>query len=482
MLEDKDLVSIQQARILAENAAHAQAKLALFEQKKLNQIITAITSALLPHLDYLAKLSHEETDFGAIEDKKIKNKFATKNVLDAILPIHCVGVIDEDEKNKIAKIGVPIGVIAAFCPVTSPVSTTIYKTLIAIKAGNAIVFSLHPRAKKSMQAVLDIIIKAAVDAGLPEGAISYLTVIDKKGAFELMNCPAVKLIMITGIPNLREAAKQSGKLLIYGGAANSLVFIERSANIKKAVQDIIQSKNFDFGIATSAEQSVVVDTQIASEVEAEFKRNGAYFLSQEECDVLEKIFFHVDGRPKKDAIGKSPQYLAKRGGFTIPENTKLLIAKLAHVSRTSMFSKELLAPVIAYYLEDDWQHACEKCLELLIVERNAHALVIHSNDVNIIKEFALKKPVGRLLVNTSSTFGCIGMTTNLFPALTLGSMTIGAGIANDNISPMNLVYTRMVGYETIAMPQTAQTQNVSAESNAQQIQHIVHDILEQFFR
>ena len=192
-------------------------------------------------------------------------------------------MIDEDEKNKIAKIGVAIGVIAAFCPVTSPVSTTIYKTLIAIKAGNAIVFSLHPRAKKSMQAVLDIMIKAAVDAGLPEGAISYLTVIDKKGAFELMNCPAVKLIMITGIPNLREAAKQSGKLLIYGGAANSLVFIERSANIKKAVQDIIQSKNFDFGIATSAEQSVVVDTQIASEVEAEFKRNGAYFLSQEEC-------------------------------------------------------------------------------------------------------------------------------------------------------------------------------------------------------
>lgn len=478
MVADKDLVSIQQARILAENAAYSQAKLTLFEQKKLDKIIIAIANALLPHLDHLAQLSHEETDFGSTEDKKIKNKFATKNVLDAILPMRCVGLIDEDEKNKINNIGVPIGVIAAFCPVTSPVSTTIYKTLIAIKAGNAIVFSLHPRAKKAMQTVLDIMIKAAVDAGLPEGAISYLTVIDKKGSFELMNCPAVKVVMITGVPNLCEVAKQSGKLLIYGGAANSLVFIERTANIKKAVQYIIQSKNFDFGIVTSVEQSVVVDALIAPEVEAEFKHHGAYFVSQEECKVLEKIFFHVDGRPKKDAIGKSPQYLAKRAGFSIPADTKLLIVKLAHVSRSNMFSKELLAPVLAYYIEDDWRHACEKCLELLIAEKNSHTLVIHSNDEAIITEFALKKPVGRLLVNTSSTFGCIGMTTNLFPALTLGSMTIGAGIATDNVSPMNLVYTRRVGYETKASPQTAPAPSILSESNAQQFQHIIHKILE----
>lgn len=482
MLADKDLVSIQQARILAENAGYAQAKLALFEQNKLDKIIIAIASALLPHLDHLAQLSHEETDFGSSKDKKIKNVFATKNVLEAILPMHCVGLIAEDKQNKIVKIGVPIGVIAAFCPVTSPVSTTIYKTLIAIKAGNAIIFSLHPRAKKSMQAVLDIMIKAAENAGLPEGAIAYLSVTDKKGSYELMNCPTVKMVMITGVPNLQEAAKQSGKLLIYGGAANSLVFIERTANIKAAVHNIIQSKNFDFGIVTSAEQSVVVDAQIAAEVEAEFKQCGAYFLSQKECETLEKIFFHVDGRPKKDAIGKSPQYLAKRAGFSIPDETKLLIAKLDHVSQSSMFSKELLAPVLAFYIEDDWQHACEKCLELLIIERNAHALVIHSNDEAIIREFALKKPVGRLLVNTSSTFGCIGMTTNLFPALTLGSMTIGAGIATDNISPMNLVYTRMVGCETNTPPLTAPNSTDFGESNLPQLQNIIQSILEQFFR
>lgn len=448
MIADKDLISIQQARILAENANEAKKKLAQLTQDELDKIIQAVITDLLPHLDYLATLSYEETDFGTANDKKIKNRFVCEEFYHAIRPLRCVGIIEEDKAQGIVKIGVPMGIIAAFCPVTSPVSTTIYKALLAIKSGNAIIFSPHPRATKSIITALDIVIKAAEQAGLPIGTISYLKTIDKRGSIELMNHPAISLIMMTGVPNLLPYAKEGGKPLIYGGAGNSPTFIERTADINQAVIDIIQSKSFDHGIMASAEQSIVVDACIEKAVEDAFKQHGAYFMSADECDQLAKIFFHMDGRPKKDAVGKSAQNLAQRAGFSIPTNTKVLIAKRTHVSNLDLFSKELLAPALAFYVEDDWQHACEKCIELLITERNAHTLVIHSKDESVIQQFAIKKPVGRLLVNTPATFGGMGLTTHLFPAMTLGSVTTGSGITADNVSPMNLVYTRTVGYGT----------------------------------
>ena len=446
MIVDKDLISIQHARILAENAFEAQKKLATFSQEQLDKIVERVACEVEKHAQSLAILSYEETDFGRWQDKCYKNRFACAEVSKQLKSMRCVGVINEDTQNGITDIGVPVGVIVALCPVTSPVSTTIYKTLLALKTGNAIIFAPHPRAIRSISAVLNIMIQVAQDCGMPEGCLSYLNTVSKSGTLELMNHKACSLIMITEVPSMFQAAHCVGKPIIYGGTGNGPAFIERTANIEQAVKDIIQSKTFDYGIASSAEQSIVVDAPVAKDVKAALLRSGAYFMSEEESLKLAELFFYPDGKRKKDMVGKSAFVLARRAGFDVPENTPLLVAERSHVSEMDIYSRELLSPVLALYVEDDWMHACEKCIELLLNERKAHTLVVHSNDKDVVHQFAMKKPVGRLLVNTPATFGSMGASTNLFPALTLGSGAAGYGITTDNVSPMNLIYIRKVGY------------------------------------
>ncbi|GBU09387.1 acetaldehyde dehydrogenase [Gammaproteobacteria bacterium] len=446
MIADNDLISIQQARILAENAFNAQKKLSSFTQEQLDKIVECVASELENKLEFLAKLSCDETDFGRWQDKYFKNNFVCTTIREQLQGLHCVGVIKEDQHKRTVDIGVPVGVIIALCPVTSPVSTTIYKTLIALKSGNAIIFSPHPRAIKSISSVLDIMIRTAQEHGLPEGCLSYLKSVTKSGTLELINHPVTSLVMITGVPSMYKAASCSGKPIIYGGTGNGPAFIERSANITQAVQDILQSKTFDYGIAPSAEHCVVIDACIDKEVKSSFKDNGAYFMTEAESIMLAERLFYADGKGRKDMVGKPASVLAQRAGFTVPEHTRLLIAERSHVLDTDIYVKELLSPVLAYYVEDDWMHACEKCIELLLHERNGHTLTIHSHNEEIIRLFALKKPVGRLLVNTPAAFGGIGATTNLFPALTLGSGSAGFGLTADNVSPLNLIYIRKVGY------------------------------------
>lgn len=446
MIADKDLLSIQQARILAENALEAQKKLAAFPQEKLDIIVERVAEEALKHAEALAVMSYEETDYGKWQDKCFKNRFACTTVRDRLRGMRCVGIIGRDDEKRIMDIGVPVGVITAVCPVTSPVSTTIYKTLIAIKSGNAIIFSPHPRAAKSMTRVLDIMIKAAEDAGLPQGALSYLSTVSKSGTLELMNHPATSLVLATGVPGLYQAARCGGKPTIYGGRGNGPAFIERTADIDQAVRDIIRSKTFDNGIAPSAEQSVVIDACVAEEVKAAFVRHGGYFMNDEESLKIAALFFHPDGRRKKDMAGLNAATLARRAGISAPANVALLMAARKYVSDADPYSRGFLAPVLAFYIEDDWMNACEKCIELLLYERKAHTLVIHSSDEEVIRQFALKKPVARMLVNTPAALGGMGVTTNLFPAMTLGSGSAGHGITADNVSPLNLIYTRRVGY------------------------------------
>lgn len=243
-----------------------------------------------------------------------------------------------------------------------------------------------------------------------------------------------------------DAAYQSGKPVIYGGTGNGPAFIERTADIRRAVSDIIASKTFDNGVVSAAEQSIVVDSCIAGEVRQELIANGAYFMSEEEADRLGAMFYYPDGSSNSELVGKSAGELAKRAGFAVPKGTRVLISQQKYVSENNPYSREKLCPVLAYYIEDDWMHACEKCIELLLSERHGHTLVIHSKDPEVIRQFALKKPVGRMLVNTPATFGSMGATTNLFPAMTLGSGSAGKGITSDNVSPMNLIYIRKVGY------------------------------------
>jgi acetaldehyde dehydrogenase (acetylating) len=490
---DNDLLSIQESRILAENAKEAQKQLATFPQEKLDEIVERMAEEIRKYTCELAMMSRDETDYGKWQDKYIKNRFASEYLPARLRGMRCVGIINEDQKSKTMDIGVPRGVIIALCPATSPVSTTIYKTLIAIKSGNAIIFSPHPRAKKTICKTLDIMIRAAEGYGLPAGALAYLHTVTPAGAIELMNHKATSLIMNTGVPGMLRAAYNSGKPVIYGGNGNGPAFIERTADIKQAVTDIIASKTFDNGIVSAAEQSVVVDSCIAADVKREMINNGAYFMTEEESRKLGLLFFRSDGSADSEMVGKSAQELAGRAGFCVPDSTTVLISEQKYVSETNPYSKEKLGPVLAYYIEDDWMHACEKCIELLLSERHGHTLVIHSKDEDVIRQFALKKPVGRVLVNTPASFGSLGATTNLFPALTLGSGSAGEGMTSDNVSPMNLIYVRKVGYGVRKVEEigsgvltegktsrldTAKTSDYSPE-DLQMLQHILKKAIEE---
>jgi len=446
MIADNDLLSMQYARILAENAKEAQKKLAAFPQEKLDAIVECVACEMEKHAHELAELSCEETEYGRVQDKEAKNLFVCRSVKEALRGMRCVGPLREDEAGRVLEVGVPLGVIAAVCPSTSPVSTTIYKALLAIKSGNAMVFTLHPRAVRTMRRTLDILIETAVKAGLPEGCLSYLSVPARKGTVELMQHPAVSLILLTSVFGLLDAAVASGKPLICGGTGNGPAFIERTADIRKAAADIILSKTFDCGIAPSAEQCVVVDAPAAEEVRQAFASQGAYFMKEEEVRLLAERLFHHDGRRRTDMVGIEASALARKAGFDVPAGTKILVAERRYVSDTDAYNRELLAPILPWYVEDDWMQACEKCIELLLFDREGHTLTIHSRDPEVIRQFILKKPVARVLVNTPAALGGLGASTELFPAMTLGSGLAGKGITTDNVSPLNLIYVRRVGW------------------------------------
>ncbi|MCT4535124.1 aldehyde dehydrogenase family protein [Halodesulfovibrio sp.] len=465
---DNDLLSIQEARILAENAYEAQKQLATFSQENLDVIVESMANELEKHTQALAILSHEETDFGDWQHKLIKNEFVCGFARRNLRGLRCVGIIGEDREKQTKDVGVPVGVIAALCPATSPVSTTIYNALIAIKSGNAIVFSPHPRAQKTISKTLDIMIEVAHKHGLPEGALTYMKTVAAIGTIELMKHKLVSLVLNTGVPGMLEAASTSGKPFIYGGAGNGPAFVERTADIQQAAKDIIASKTFDHGVVSAAGQSVVVDGCVAAEVKSALQSNGAYFMSEQEAEKLGSLLFYSDGKPNHDLIGIPAVKIAQKVGFIVPDNTTVLIAERKYVSEFDPYSREKLCPVLGFYIEPDWMHACEKCIELLLSDRCGHTLVIHSKDENVINQFALKKPVGRVLVNTPAAFGSMGATTNLFPSMMLGSGSAGKGFTSDNVSPMNLIYIRKVGYgvrnmESIGaeiFPKRAQTAQV----------------------
>lgn len=443
---DKDLLSIQEARILMEGAREARKTMLTFPQEKLDLITGTLAAAAKELAEELAVMSAEETGYGRYQDKYVKNTFVCNFFPERLKDMRCVGILEEDSRSKTMKVGVPVGVIAALTPAVSPVSTAIYNVLTAVKSGNPIVIAPHERASKVTGRLLDRLMEAGISCGLPEGAIGYLKTVTRAGALELIRHPAAAMVVNTGVPELCREAAESGKPYIYGGTGNGPVFVERTADVRQAVEDIIASRTFDYGIVSAAEQYMVVDSLIAAEVKAEMIKNGAHFMNEEEEKKLIELLCLESGKPDTEIMGRPAAELADRAGFTVLKTTTVLVSEQKYISEKNPFAKELLCPVLAYYIENDWMHACEKCMSLLVNESHGHTLVIHSRDEEVIRQFALKKPVGRVLVNTPATLGSMGATTNLFPAMTLGSITAGAGITADNVSPMNFIYIRSVGY------------------------------------
>lgn len=443
---DKDLASIQEVRDLLNAAKTAQQTLATMSQEQINKICEAMAQAAYDNREKLAKMANEETGFGIWQDKVVKNSFASKFVWDYIKDMKTVGILKEDNEKKIIDVAVPVGVIAGLIPSTNPTSTVIYKALIALKAGNGIVFSPHPNALNAILETIKIITVAAESAGCPKGAIGCMMKPTMQGTAELMKHQDTSLILATGGSAMVKAAYSSGTPAIGVGPGNGPAYIEKSADIPLAVKRILDSKTFDNGTICASEQSIIVETSNKTTVVAELKRQGAYFLSTEESAKLEKYIMRANGSMNPQIVGKSVQAIAQLTGLTVPTSARVLIAEETRVGHKVPYSREKLAPILAFYTVDNWEEACELSMEILYQEGAGHTMMIHSQDDRIIRAFGLKKPVSRVLVNTPGALGGIGATTNMAPALTLGCGAVGGSSTSDNISPENLFNVRRIAY------------------------------------
>jgi len=443
---DKDLLAIQEVRNLVAKAKEAQKILDTYPQEKIDEIVKAMSEEAAAASDWLARVAVEETDIGVYEHKVIKNLFAAKRVYEAIKDLKTVGFIKIDEVNKVCEIAEPVGVIAGLTPTTNPTSTAIFKSLISVKARNAIVFSPHPRAADCTSQAVEILHKAAVRAGAPEGILGCISTPTLEATQALMKHPDVNLILATGGSDMVKAAYSAGKPAYGVGPGNVPAYIERSANVKDAVKAIIESKTFDNGTICASEQSVICEKCIADEVKRSFIEMGGVFLNPEEIYKLEKYAFRPDGSLNPAIVGKSAVSIAENAGIKVPKETKVLLAPLSGVGKQYPLSKEKLSPILAYYEVEDWKEACMLCIELLELGGMGHTMSIHSNNDEIIKKFALEKPAFRILVNQPSSFGAIGATTGLVPSLTLGCGTWGGNATSDNIGPMHLMNIKRLAY------------------------------------
>lgn len=474
-LVDKDLASIQSVRNLINKAYEAQKILQNMSGEQLDKICKAISDKGIENAERLGNMAFEETGFGRPEHKKIKNEFASKVVYDSIKDLKTVGIINDDKVKKIIEVSVPMGVIAALIPSTNPTSTVIYKAMIALKSGNAIVFSPHPGAFNCIKETVKLIKEAVVLAGCPEDAIACMEILTMQSTSELMSHNKIALILATGGNAMVKAAYSSGNPAIGVGPGNGPAFIEKSANVKLAVKRIIDSKTFDNGTICASEQSIIVESEISEQVIAELKLQKAYFLNQDEKEKVGKIVVMPNGMMNPKIVGKTAEYIAKLACITVPKSTTVLIGFETKVGKGVPFSQEKLCPVLGFYIEESWEKACERSIEILMYEGSGHTMVIHSNNEDIIREFALKKPVNRLLVNTPAALGGIGATTNLVPALTLGCGAIGGSSSSDNISPLHLVNIRRVGYGVRELEELEQNEKYDEKY----IENIVRKIVQQ---
>lgn len=461
---DKDLLSIQQVRDLLKAAKTAQAIYAEFTQEQVDKVVEAMSMEVRKYAEKLAKMANEETGFGKWQDKVIKNKFAAEIVYESIKGMKTIGILGE--KDSVMDVAVPVGVVAGLIPSTNPTSTVIYKTLISLKAGNGIVISPHPNAKKCIIETVEILRKAAYGAGAPEGLIGVIEIPTMEATAELMKHKDTALILATGGEAMVRAAYSSGTPAIGVGPGNGPAYIEKTADVKKAVKRIMDSKTFDNGVICASEQSIIVEPSNKQEVMDELKKQGGYFLTEEQSEKLGKFILRANGTMNPQIVGKDAQTLAKLAGIEIPAETRVLLSEQSTVSKNNPYSREKLTTILAFYTAENWEKACERAIELLMNEGKGHTMIIHTENKELVKEFALKKPVSRLLINTPGSLGGIGGSTNLAPALTLGCGAVGGSSTSDNVTPMNLLNIRKVGWGVKELEDFREKENCSSSCDS----------------
>jgi acetaldehyde dehydrogenase (acetylating) len=445
-LGDPDLRSVQQARELVTRARSAWETYAHFTQEQVDRIVEASARAASGAALELARLAVEETGYGVVEHKFIKNKFASDDVYRFIRDMKTVGIIREIPERKVIEIAEPVGVVAAVIPSTNPTSTAIYKILIALKSRNAIVLSPHPAATRCILRTAELMKDAALAAGAPEGTVECMTEVSLEGTRELMSHRRTSVVLATGGMGLVRAAYSSGKPAFGVGPGNVPAYVESSADVARAVRDVLTGKSYDNGTLCCSEQALVCDAAIESEVREAVVREGGYFLSKDQIRDLARVAVLPSRLANPEIVGKSAPFIAEKAGFSVPGGTRVLVVELEGVGREYPLSIEKLSPILAFYVVRDWKEGCERSKQILAYGGMGHTLAIHSGNDEIIRAFALQKPAFRIVANTTATHGAVGFSTGLSPAMTLGCGAYGGNITSDNITPMHLINVKRLAY------------------------------------
>ncbi len=446
MVHDHDLVAIQETRAKVQKAHAAWLKYAAFSQEQVNAVVERMAAAGRANARRLAELAVEETGYGNVADKITKNLLCSDLLAKAIRNMRTVGLIRELPDDKVVEYAVPVGVVAAIAPTTNPTSTVIYKSLISLKSGNAVVISPHPRAKNCTREAADLMHAAAVEAGAPEGIVQCLEHVSLDATQALMRHEKTGVILATGGHGLVKAAYSSGKPAYGVSPGNVPALIEKTADVADAVAKVVAGKSFDYGTVCSSEQAIVTCNALREPVLAELKKQKAYLCSQAEADALAKLLVQPSGAINPKCVGQAPEKLAQWAGFSVPAGTTILAAEVTGVGRQYPLSTEKLSPVLALYFVADFAAAMDTCEAILRFMGLGHTCVIHSKDDARIRQFAQRMPANRVLANTSGPPGSVGITTNLLPSMTLGCGAAAGNSTSDNVGPLHLIDIKRLAY------------------------------------
>jgi acyl-CoA reductase-like NAD-dependent aldehyde dehydrogenase len=446
MLEDKDLLSIQEVRTKVEKAYAAWLKYRTYNQEQVDAIVERMAAAARANARRLADLAVEETGYGKKEDKYIKNLLCCDWLPQRMRGMKTIGILRELPEQNVVEIGVPQGVVAAILPTTNPTSTAIFKTLISLKAGNGIVISPHPRAYRCTCETAGVLYRAALEAGAPEDIIQCVEAASVEGTNALMRHERTGVILATGGHGMVKAAYSSGKPAFGVGPGNVPVLVDTSADLDDAIPKIVTGKSFDYGTVCSSEQAIVAETGMRDRILSLLKAQKAYICNEAQSQGLGKLLITANWTVHPQCVGQSPAKIAQMAGFEVPPDTSILCCEIGGVGKQHPLSAEKLSPVLALHWVPDFAAAVNACFALLKFGGAGHTAVIYSKNDARTREYALRMPANRVLVNTPAPQGSTGITTNVFPSMTLGCGAVAGNITSDNVGPQHLINIKRLAY------------------------------------
>ncbi|HWB85595.1 MAG TPA: aldehyde dehydrogenase family protein [Bryobacteraceae bacterium] len=446
MLQDKDLLSIQEVRTKVEKAHTAWQTYRTFSQEQVDAVVERMAAAARAHSKRLADLAVEETGYGNAKDKYVKNLLNCDLLPRTMRGMKTIGLLREIPEQKIVEYGVPVGVIAAILPTTNPTSTAMYKILIALKAGNAIVLSPHPRAHRCTCETAAVMYQAALEAGAPESIIECVDAATIEGTQALMRHELTAVILATGGMGMVKAAYSSGKPAFGVGPGNVPALIDTSADVEDAVAKIVAGKSFDYGTVCSSEQAIVAEESLRDRIMSLLKANKAYIANDAQKETLGKMLMTPNWTVNPQFVGQAPTKIAKMAGFEVPPDTSIICTEIAGVGKQYPLSAEKLSPVLSLFFVKDFGAALDTCFALLKFGGRGHTCVIYSKNDARTREYAVRMPAMRVLVNTPAPQGSTGITTNVFPAMTLGCGAAAGNSTSDNVGPQHLINIKRLAY------------------------------------